>query len=333
MNTELLTLCEKFIENRDVVKSAFSFESSYMYPICASIFMESGNTADLETLQKYHLLLKEKVGVFSNFRGISRPVTVSIIAADNDPQKRLDRAIEAHTSLKKHFFSGNYLPLAAIILAGESDDISFDDVALKTREIYDLMKKEHPFITSEEDIVYAMLFALSDHRAQDTIIEMERIYKLLKQKFASANAAQALSHVLALGEGSSEKKCEKTVSLFDTLKKNKLRYGTTYELATLGVLAMLPATENDIVSDMLAVNEFLMSQKGYNTVFGFSKQMRLMHAALIVSTYHLGKTEIGAIGTATVSAQMAVAAQQTAIIAAQNAALCATIAANTANHS
>ena len=162
---------------------------------------------------------------------------------------------------------------------------------------------------------------------------MERIYKLLKKKFASANAVQALSHVLALGDGRSEEKCEKTLSLFDTLKENKLRYGTNYELATLGVLAMLPATESNIVSNMLAVNEFLMSQKGYSTFFGFSKQTRLMHAALIVSAYHLGKTENGVIGAATVSAQMAVAAQQTAIIAAQNAALCATIAANTANHS
>ena len=36
--------------------------------------MNSGRETDLETLKKYHLLLKEKVSAFSNFRGISRPV-------------------------------------------------------------------------------------------------------------------------------------------------------------------------------------------------------------------------------------------------------------------
>jgi hypothetical protein len=333
MNTELLAICEKFIENRNVIKAAFSFESSYMYPVCASIFMNSGRKADLETLKKYHLLLKEKVSAFSNFRGISRPVIVSMIATDDAPEERLDRALEAYRSLKKHFFSGNYLPLAAIILSGEPEHVSFDDIALRTREIYDLIKKEHPFLTSEEDIVYAMLFTLAGHRAQDSIIEMERIYKILKKKFALANAVQAISHVLALGDGGSEEKCDKTLSLFNALRENNLKYGTSYELATLGVLAMLPAAESDIVSDMLDVNEFLSSQKGYSVFFGFSKQTRLMHAAMIVSAYRLGKNEIGLLGASAVSAQMMVAAQQTAIVTAQNAALCATIAANTANHS
>lgn len=333
MTPELLSLCQRFIENRNVIKAAFPMESSYMYPVCATVFANKGILADADSLKKYHLLLKESVGVFSNFRGVSRPVTVSMLAADDEPEARLESALEAYKSLKKHFMSGYYLPLAAMILSGEASADQFDCIAARTREIYELMRKEHPFLTSEEDIVYALLFAFSGNRAADSITEMERIYKISKVKFHSANAVQALSHVLALCDGKADEKCERTAALFDALKDNKLRYGTNYELATLGVLAMLPVSKDEIVKDMLEVNEFLSSQKGYGAFLGFSKSIRLMHAAMIVSAYRLGDLGNAAHATAAVSAQMAVAAQQTAIIAAQNAALCATIAAQSANHS
>ena len=320
MTPELLSLCRKFIEKRDIIKAAFPMESSYMYPVCASVFANKETVADVDHIKKCHLLLKENVGVFSNFRGVSRPVTVSMLAADDEPEARLESALKAYTSLKKHFMSGYYLPLAAMILSGDAEEASFADTAARTREIYDLMRKEHPFLTSEEDIVYALLFALSDGRSADAITEMERIYTALKKKFHSANAVQALSHVLALCDGKADEKCERTAALFDALKENKLRYGTNYELATLGVLAMLPVSKDEIVKDMLEVNEFLSSQKGYGAFLGFSKNIRLMHAAMIVSAYRLGDLGNAAHATAAVSAQMAVAAQQTAIIAAQNAA-------------
>ena len=330
MDQKLLSLCERYIKNRDVIKAAFPGESDYIHPVCASIFTGKEATADADTLKNHHDLLKEKVGAFSYLRGSAKAVIVSMLTLDGDPEKRLERTLGAYTSLKNHFSSGNYLPLAAMILSGEAEESEFDDISARAREIYDLMRKEHPFLTSEEDVVYALLFAFSKERNADTITETERIYKIAKEKFHSSNAVQALSHVLALCDGRADEKFERTAALFDILKANKLKYGTDYELATLGVLAMLPASTEEILADIKDVNDFLVTQKGYGKFFGFGRNIRLMHAAMIVSAYRLG--DMGNT-VATVSAQMAIAAQQTAIIAAQNAALCAIMAANTASHS
>ena len=333
MNSRLLSICERYIKNRDIIKAAFPGENDYIHPVCASIFTGKEAVADVDTIKNYHKLLKEKVGAFSYLRGASKAVTVSMLSIDEDPVKRLDSTINAYASLKNHFPSGNYLPLAATILSGEAEESSFDDIATRAREIYDLMRKEHPFLTSEEDVVYALLFAFSSERNADTITEIERIYKIAKEKFHSLNAVQALSHVLALCDGRADEKFERTAALFDVLKANKLKYGTDYELATLGVLAMLPATVEEILADMKDVNDFLITQKGYGKFFGFSKNIRLMHASMIVSTYRLGDTGNTVGAAAAVSAQMAIAAQQAAIIAAQNAALCSIMAANSASHS
>ena len=334
MRPELLTFCENFIKNRDSVKSAFPFESSYMFPVCAAWFTSKHLTADTSELRKYHAAFKESVGAFSAFRGISKPVLVSMISSDKNPQQRLEKALVAYKALKNHFSSGSYLPLGAMIISGESDEASFADIAAKAREIYNLMKNNHPFLTSDEDIIYAILFALSGEKYEDSIIEMERIYNGLKDKFHSSNDRQALSHVLALCDGSADEKCAKVTSLFDALRENKLKYGKNQELATLGILSSLPASEDELVSDMKEVNDYLLTQKGFGSFFGMGSQMRLMVAAMIVSDSRIDVIKNQSANTvAAVSAQMTAAAQQAALIAAQNAALCAIIVSHTSSSS
>lgn len=323
MRTELKSLCEDFIENRDAVKKAYRMENAYLHPVCAVIFMNNGIKADLNRLSYCGSLLKKNTGAFSSFRGISRPVTVSMLSV-GDPEKKIKKALAAYTSLKKYFSANAYLPLTAMLISDKVDEGDFYSVSQRSKEIYDLMRGEHPFLTSAEDCVFAALIALSGQRPSDAITETERCYLLLKEKFFSANAVQSLSHVLALCEGPAEDKCRKTVELFDALKANGMRYGTEYELSTLGVLAMLPDEQSEIISDLAEVDGFLSSQKGYG-FWGLGKRQRLMHAGMIVTAAHLSSKEPA-------ESTMALSAQQAAIAAAQQAAICAAIAAQTASN-
>lgn len=324
MKTDIAQFRKTFIENRDVIKLAFPFESAYLHPVCAVVIANSGKTVDVQRLKDCRALLKSSVSAFSNFRGISSAVLISMLAADDAPQKRLEIALKAYTSLKKHFFSGNYLPLAAMIISKDRAESEFDSLAERTREIYDLMMKEHPFLTSGEDSVFAALIALSGGRPSDMITETERCYRILKERFFSANAVQSLSHVLALCEGRAEGKCQRAIELFDALKARGMRYGADYELAPLGVLAMLPEDSEYIISEMEETDRFLATQKGYG-FWGLGKRQRLMHAAMIVTSAPLASSTLG-------ETAMAVSAQQTAIVAAQQAAICAAIAAQAASN-
>ena len=315
MRESLNQKCRLFIDNRDAVKSAFPMESSYMHAVCSSIISGEDRISDIQALKETRRMLKSRVNAFSNFRGACELPVVAILDVDSDPEWRLDKAIELYKSLKEHFFTSEYLPMAAIILSGMTAQAN---VAERTKRIYDLMKKEHPFLTSSEDCVFAAMLAISPRSDEDLIRDVEICYNILKERFSDKNAVQSLSHVLTLADSEREgaaDRCRDTIRLFDLLKEKKHKYGAGYELPTLGVLATLPCGVDETVSDLIAVSDFLKTQKGYG-FFGFDRAQRMMHAAMIVASEHIGasKTMEGAAVSGTLS-----------MIAAQHAATCAAI--------
>ena len=320
MRQSLTALCGKFIENRDVVKAVFPWDSAYMHPICAAIITDKGMRADEERLKRCRDMLKENTGVFSDFRGTAKIAVIAMMSAHHDPAGKLQLAQQAHSELKEHFWNSPYLPVAAMIISDMVEPARFAQVAQRTRRIYELMKSEHPFLTSGEDSVFAAMLALGNTTEEWIVEETERCYRMMKEKFHSGNAVQSLSHVLALCEGNTEEKCTAVASLYDELKARGWRYGTEYELPTLGVLAALPVSQEELVQDLIDTAEFLGTQKGYG-VLGATKKQRLMHAGMLVTCDRIS-----------LGRDMTAAAIQgsIALVAAQQAAMCAAIAASSA---
>ena len=162
MDQKLTSACRSFIENRDILRSACRMESTYLYPVGAISFLNSDKKADVSTIKGCAAMLKERVNAFSSFRGTARLAILSMLASDEEPQKRLELALDAYSHLKKHFLAGPYLPLAAMIVSGRVPPERFGYVAERTSEIYELMRREHPFLTLGEDSVFSALLALSD---------------------------------------------------------------------------------------------------------------------------------------------------------------------------
>lgn len=334
MKESLNNTIKLFIDNKEAFKEAFPFENSTLFPVCASSFMGCGRVASVEELKEMKKLLKSRVGVFSDFRSASELPIVAILATDSDPKERLERAIAFYDVMRKQFFSSEFLAVAAMMLSGVVETDRFGEVAERSKRIYNLMKKEHPFLTSSEDCVFAAMLALSDKSDEAVIREVEECYESLKDKFHDRNALQSLSHVLALAGdefSTASGKCRDTVRLFDTLKEKKYKYGTGYGLSTLGVLATLPCGVEEVTRDLIDAAEFLKTQKGYG-FFGFDKQQRLQHAAMIVTAEHIGISDT--MSGATVSSTLStIAAQQAVICAVTCAAISVSVAAGAARSS
>lgn len=320
MRSSLSTLCNSFIENRDTIKETFFWNSSYLYPVSAAVFVDKRKTADRKRLEMCRDILKENTGFFSNFRDYIKLPMISMMAVSSDPEGKLNKALHAYRELKQHFFASSYLPLASMTISDFVEPSQYEAVALRTRRIYDLMKKEHPFLTSGEDSVFAALLALSNSSDEQIVQDTEQCYDILNPQFFSSNAVQSLSHVLALCDGAAETKCDRAMELFDKLKDRGYKYGTGYELATLGVLAMLPADLDTIADDIVQAAEFLAGQKGYG-ILGMTKRQCLMHAGLIVTSDYLEQTT---------SMQAAAVSSTISLIIAQQTAMCAAIAASAA---
>ena len=322
MRSTLSTLCSNFIENRDVIKSDYIFESSYMYPVAAAIFTGAHQRADSARLKEAEYILKDNTGRFSNFRGTLKLPMIALLAVSQNPEEKMRNAMDVYRRLKELFWTSTYLPVASMVIADLVAPQEYDTVAARTRHIYELMKDEHPFLTSAEDSVFAALLALSDLTDEQIVAETEYCYQLLNGEFWSGNSVQSLSHVLAMGQGSPEAKCRKTIELYQTLKENGMRYGRQYELGTLGVLAMLPVGVDALTMDMAEVDEYLADQRGYG-FFGASRKQRLMHAAMLVACDYTGGENQTIMNTAALNGAIA-------LIIAQEMAICATIAASSA---
>ncbi len=321
MQNDLSTLVRRFIEARDAIRAAFKMESEYIYPVCAQIFLAADRPVETEQLERCKALVKSTTGPFSNFRGNVRLPLLCMLAAGDEPEARWERTQRCYALLKEAFFSSQYLALAALLLGDGTKEEDLPALAARGKGLYQRMKQEHPFLTGQEDSVFALLLAESP-RSDDALIEdMEACYARLDQRFPKGDGLQTASHVLALSDDIPERKVERMLSLFDGIEAAGGKYGKDRQLPILAALSLSDGSEEALVADMLELNGLLAQEKGYKGVFGLDKRTRMMHAAMLLSLPDRQTDLVNA------------AAQQTtlAMIAAQQALMCAVVASSAAS--
>lgn len=325
MNERTLARCKNLIKNKETMKSAFAWEDGLTHLACAGIFINKEQTANEEMLLQCKDILKRNTGIFSNFKSTAKPMIVAMLAANENPQLLMERGLKVYDLLKEEFMSSVYLPIAAMIIAQYADEARYAELAQRTRRIYKQMRADHPFLTSGEDSTFCALMALLDKPDEVLLGDAEECYKTLKSNFFSSNAVQSLSHVLAMCDGEPKIKCQRTMELFQKLKDAGHKYGTSYELPTLGVLAMADGNQDEIAAEMAEIDQWLSEQKGFGFFSSISAKQRLMYAGMIAQQDYINDKMM----------QSAAVNGVISLTVAQQAAMCAAItasAATTANN-
>jgi len=322
VNELLKQRCELFVKNRDIMKDNFRWENSMMFPLCASIYTERGLEINPDKIKLCKGTIKNNTGIFSSFKGIPFMALVTLLSLEDNAESKFSDVLKIYDVLRNEFHASSYLPLSAFVISYISETEDYLRVVQKAKDIYQKMKNEHPFLTSSEDSGYAVLTALSNLQADEAIDEMEKCYFILNSKFFSANAVQSLSHTLALGEESSIEKCNKVIKIFDQLKERNCKFGTGVELSVLGLLAVITENIDIVVNEIVEVNEYLLSCKGFGA-FGIGKAQRIMYSAILVSQENQKQFSEHTMNIAAVNSI-------TNIIIAQQAAMTAVIASSAA---
>lgn len=326
MNQSMKERCELFIQNRDAIKGAYKWDGDNIAIMGSVIYTGKMVTVNVDKMKEAEEILKKKTGVFSEFRGNLKLAMICNMAMAEDAATYFDGVNAVYEELNKNKVLGSsYRLLAAMIIYADKNT---DKVAVveRAQKIYQDMKKEHPFLTSDEDITTAAMLAISDMDIAAMIKNMEECYNAMKKTFSSQNAVQSLSHVLALNNQSVQEKCQKVSDIFNGLKETKRKYGTSYELATLGALTMLDMSTEEIVKEICEVDDYLKEQKGFGT-FGTGSTGRLMYAALLVMDNYMPETTV--MENAVVGSVLAtVIAQQMAMICIMTATTTTTIVNN-----
>ena len=317
MKESLQKLCNDFVSNYTEVAKAFMLESSDIYPVCANILCSHGCLPDAEQLKQSRKVNDKHTGVFSNFRGNIRPFLASMLALGNDPEKRMELAKEYYTLLKQEFSGSEYLALAAFILTDLADRQQVQERLTRSKEIYKRMKKEHPFLTSSDDSVFAVLLAFSDKPIDDLIADIEESYSVLKKHFSIGDDLQTVSHVLSLTDGSPQEKAQRLIDLYNALKEAGVEYGNKYQLGALAALSLTDSEIPSLEDDIREVDAFLKEQKGRG-LSNIEAKQRAMNAAMIVSDQYMENQVVNTTAmTGTVS-----------MIIAERIAMCITIVSN-----
>lgn len=286
MIAELKEKCDLLVQNKRILQDAFKWEAGLMSLTAATLYTDSGMLADAEQLKRCETIMKEKTSIFSEFRGNAKMPLLCKMALSDDPAQYFANVEKLYGLLNKSKWLGDeYKIMAAITLCDHEDESAYEAAVDRTNEIYARMKQEHKWLTSNEDIPFAAILAVSNLDIDRLIFEMERNYRILKDTFHNSNAVQSLSHILALDERIADEKCARVTALFNELKAIKHRFGASYELATLGTLTLLDLPGKEIAALIAEVDDYLKGQKGFGSLALNANERRLFAAQLVLKQY------------------------------------------------
>lgn len=295
--------CLKLVENYRILAAGNKMEFTEMLLACAGIYLAAGREPDMDRVKECKKLLKSKAGIFSNFRGSDELLVRCKMALAPDPALYFE-SVEREYQHIKTFFSGEQTVLAAMILAEQDGSGS---LAEKTKSIYKEMKEAHPWLTSEDDLPFAALMAVSGRDASAVYAEAEKIYALLKEKLkADKNTMQMLSHILAIRSGRAEEKCEKLCALAAGLKAAGHSLGRGSRLAILGILADSGLPADTLVDRICEADDFLKQHKPFHGLFGVGRECRRMFAVQMVQASLSEEDSLGTSAMLTASVELAI---------------------------
>ena len=303
MDRQMENKCLKLVENYRILAAGNKMEFTEMLLACAGIYLAAGREPDMDRVKECKKLLKSKAGIFSNFRGSDELLVRCKMALAPDPALYFE-SVEREYQHIKTFFSGEQTVLAAMILAEQDGSGS---LAEKTKSIYKEMKEAHPWLTSEDDLPFAALMAVSGRDASAVYAEAEEIYALLKEKLkADKNTMQMLSHILAIRSGRAEEKCEKLCALAAGLKAAGHSLGRGSRLAILGILADSGLPADTLVDRICEADDFLKQHKPFHGLFGVGRECRRMFAVQMVQASLSEEDSLGMSAMLTASVELAI---------------------------
>ncbi len=281
MNQELLEKCQLFVENKNALDKGFVWDGATIMPVCAMLYTQNNQKVDVEQLKECRKLLKGKVGVFSGLRSYGEMVLLSKMALSENPADYLEKTMQAYTLFKKYKLSEDAFTALAAMLLVEHVDLTRWELTLEgAKRIHTRMKKDHPFLTGTEDVSFAILMAMSDLPEEWMMQEMEACYKALYKKFGATDGLQSLSHVLAMNQEETAKKCEAVLEL-DALFKGKKKKFDSNGIVMYGSLYMMQFNQEEMLDTIIEVDAYLKQQKGFG-VFSVDSYQRLMYATMLV---------------------------------------------------
>lgn len=280
----------------------------------ASTFLASGKIFDAD---KYKAVLQEMKMQSSWMSPLRTTVGYSIAAnlmEQEDTEKAVkDLLINVRVLKEAKFRNGNFSFIGAQFLTENEHEKKAH--AQKARALFDAIRKHHPFLTSYEDIPYAILLSSPSDDIELRADTMNRYYKELRAyNFTAGNDLQWLSQVLTLLSSQyNNQLVANTVAIRDTFKKQHIKVKTMH-YPLLGFLAILNLNQTQLLDIINLYHEL----KGLKILKWHREFVLFMTVQIAI--YDMANVQKSLSMTIMASIELLIQAQQAAMIAAVSAA-------------
>lgn len=289
-----------------------------------SYYVTSEREFDAASLSRVMDTLKSRAGWLSPLRGNLLPMMAAFLDQPGaDIDKETERLFAKQQALKDLGFRNTiHSYLAALLLTNDPD--LYENEARQAKRLYDAIKKQHFFLTSDDDYAYAVLLGKRGADPIEHAKSMRVYYNALKTEgFRSGNEMQWLSQVMTYIQIEFEPKLlARAAEVLTLFKRNTKVRPVHYPM--IGFLTVFEVDDIELMN-IVELTHILEESKP----FKWNREMALSIAIGYIMHKLTESAEEASIRLAT-SVELIIQAQQ-AVMAATIAAMVASSAANSSN--
>lgn len=268
--------------------------------------------------------IKSKSSWLSPLRGNLLPMVAAFLDQGPAPiQDEVNRLFVKQQALKNAGFRNTIHSYLAALLVS-NDESLYEVEAKRAKQLYDAMKKQHYFLTSDDDYSYAVLLAKQETDPMHHAKSMRTYYDAFRAEgFRAGNELQWLSQIMTyLNAEFNPLLVSRAMHIYDTLKRETKVRQVHYPL--IGFLTVFQV-EDRMIQEIIELTHTLEQSKR----FKWNREMALSVAAGNVVHQLTVRAEEISVSLAT-SIELILQAQQ-AVMAATVAAVAASAATNSSS--
>lgn len=289
-----------------------------------SYYVTSEREFNAENLSRAMDAIKERTGWFSPLRGNLLPMIAAFLDRPGvDIEVEVNRLFEKQRMLRSVGFRNTiHSYLAALLMTDDAD--LYDLEARQAKALYVEIKKQHYFLTSDDDYAYALLLGSRGFNPIEHAKSMRAYYNALRAEgFRGGNELQWMSQVLTYVNPSfQESDVIRAKEITDYFKANvKVRPG---HYPMIGFLAVFDVTDAHL-KYILSLSSALEKTK----TLKWNKEM-VLSIAIGWVLHEIIKDEKAISVSLATSTELIIRAQQ-AIMSATIAAMASTTSTNSSN--
>jgi hypothetical protein len=273
-----------FANNAQITKKGLGWTKNVMAKrLVALIYGFEGRTVDCNSILRCHGIIKSGVGITSFLRGNMSICIASMLSLQANPQEMFERTISVYDMLReKKLKKSEFLAVAAYQIASNAKPEEYPMRVERMRAFYDGIKAYSWFNAGKDDYIFAASFALSDADVGQGVGLIGELYQRMRPEFRGKGNVLSLAEVLVIGGLSGPQAADRVSVLRNALRTQRVRLDKSFAIPSIGVLALLNVSADEIAREIGEAQALLKSQKGFG-MFSVSKMERQLLATAIVA--------------------------------------------------